>query len=122
MSGTPQDIAGAWLHSHEEDTATTAVYRPRDHPFPPSRRPRRGLTFRADGTFAELVPGPADRPREVAGRWRREEGGRVRVWFPEGGRTPFELTVLSCAGGVLTVEKRGDGPGSGSEHPDGHTW
>ncbi|MGW4637715.1 hypothetical protein ACWEN6_04260 [Sphaerisporangium sp. NPDC004334] len=105
MSGTPPDIVGAWLHSYEEDTETTSVYRTQGYPFPPSRRPRRGLEFRADGTFVALLPGSADRPREVKGRWERQEGGRVRISFPESDRTPFEVTVLSCAGGVLTIER-----------------
>jgi hypothetical protein len=109
VSETAPDIVGAWLHAYEEDTETTAVYRPQRYPFRPSRRPRRGLEFRADGTFVELLPGPADRPREVAGRWQRQEErqeeGRVRISFPEGDRTPYELTVLSCAHGVLTIAK-----------------
>lgn len=105
MSGTPPDIIGSWLHSFEEDTETTAVYRPADHAFRPSRRVRRGLEFRADGTFAELRPGPDDRPRAVTGRWRSPEPGRIEVAFPEGGGTPFELTIVSCAGGVLTIAK-----------------
>ncbi|GII86758.1 hypothetical protein Ssi03_47480 [Sphaerisporangium siamense] len=99
---TPPDITGAWLHSYEEDTGTAAVYRPADHPFRPSRRPRRGLEFRPDGTFVELRPGPADRPYPVAGRWRIRDG-HVRVTFPEGGAAPFDLTVLSRTAGKLTI-------------------
>ncbi|MBE3013521.1 hypothetical protein IL992_30730 [Microbispora sp. NEAU-D428] len=95
-------IVGEWLHSYEEDTDDAEVYRPAHHPFRPSRRPRRGLEFRADGTFVELRPGPADRPRPVRGRWHARGSG-VRVVFPEGGRT--DLTVLSCRDGVLTIAK-----------------
>jgi hypothetical protein len=105
VSEKPPDIIGAWLHSHEEDTETTALYRAQHYPFRPSRRPRRGLEFRADGTFVELLPGPADRPREVAGRWQRREGGRVRISFPGGARRPYELTVLSRTDGVLKIAK-----------------
>jgi hypothetical protein len=105
VSGTPPDIIGAWLHSYEEDTETTAVYRPYDYPFRPSRRVRRGLEFRPDGTFVALRPGPDDRPREVAGRWQSQGADRVQITFPEGLGTPFELTVLSCADGVLTIAK-----------------
>jgi hypothetical protein len=103
VSCTPPDIIGSWLHSYEEDTETTAVYRPYDHPFPPSRRPRRGLEFRADGTFVELRPGPDDRPRPVTGRWEVQADDRIQVAFPQGRGTPFELTVISCAENVLTI-------------------
>jgi hypothetical protein len=102
--GTP-DIVGTWLHSYEEDTGSTMVYRPAEHPFQPSRRVRGGLEFRPDGTFAELRPGPDDRPREALGRWRDQGAGRVRVSFPEGRGDPFELVVLSCENGVLTVAR-----------------
>ncbi|MBG0828883.1 hypothetical protein HS041_14005 [Planomonospora sp. ID67723] len=105
MSGTVPDVVGVWLHSYEEDTETTAVYRPRDHPFRPSRRPRRGLEFRAGGTFLELRPGPDDRPREVTGRWRSEGGDRIRVAFPEEDGAPIEISVISCADGVLRIAK-----------------
>jgi hypothetical protein len=105
MSRAPLDIVGSWLHSYEEDGESTAVYRPPDHPFPPSRRARRGLEFRADGTFVELRPGPDDRPRPVTGRWRAEEGGRVRVAFPARADAPMELTVVSCADDVLVLAK-----------------
>jgi len=105
VSCTPPDVIGAWLHSYEEDTETTAVYRPDDYPFPPARRGRRGLEFRADGTFVELHPGPDDRPRPAAGRWRSLGDGRIQITFPQGQGTPFELTVVSCTDGVLTIAK-----------------
>lgn len=106
MSCTPLDIIGAWLHSHEEDTETTAVYRPYDYSFPPSRRGRRGLEFRADGTFVELRPGPDDRPRPMVGRWRSEGDDRIQITFPQGHVTPLELTIVSCTDSALTIAKR----------------
>ncbi|GAA3166409.1 hypothetical protein GCM10010466_66500 [Planomonospora alba] len=99
------EIVGSWLHAYEEDTETTRVYRPAEHPFQPSRRVRDGLEFRSDGTFVEFRPGPDDRPRPTAGRWRDRGAGRVQVTFPQGRGDPFELVVLSCEGGVLTVAR-----------------
>jgi len=103
VNGAPPDLIGSWLHSYEEDTETTTVYRPSGHSFRPSRRVRQGLEFRADGTFVGLRPGPDDRPREVTGRWRAGAGGRVQVTLPQGHGPPFELDIVSCSGGVLTI-------------------
>ncbi|TMR10904.1 hypothetical protein ETD86_37705 [Nonomuraea turkmeniaca] len=105
MNEEAPDIVGAWLHAYEEDTDTTAVYHPEDYPFRPSRRPRRGMDFHADGTFVEWVPGPDDRPREVAGRWARQETDRIRVTFPEGQGEPFDLTVVSREGDTLSFAR-----------------
>jgi hypothetical protein len=41
----------------------------------------------------------------VTGRWRAEEGGRVRVAFPARADAPMELTVVSCADDVLVLAK-----------------
>jgi hypothetical protein len=102
VTGAP-DITGAWLHSFEEDTETTAVYRPSDHPFRPARRVRRGLEFRPDGTFVERHPGPDDRLRKRHGRWERQGPNRVAVTFPERpGRT---ITVVSRTAGKLVIAK-----------------
>ncbi|MEW2355704.1 hypothetical protein [Spirillospora sp. NPDC029432] len=96
----PAGVAGRWLHSREEDTASAEVYRREDHPFPPARRPRHGLEFRADGTFVELRPGPDDRPREAAGRWEDAGAGVLRAAFPDG-----RLRVLSWSGDRLLLAR-----------------
>ncbi|MFB4313877.1 hypothetical protein [Actinomadura sp. 21ATH] len=93
-------MTGRWLHSREEDTASADVYRREDHAFPPARRPRRGLEFRADGTFLDLRPGPDDRPREVAGHWEDAGAGVLRVVFPDG-----RLLVLSRSGDRLLLAR-----------------
>jgi hypothetical protein len=67
-------VLGSWLHSHEEDTATTAVYRRASYDFPPSRG-RKGFELRPDGTLTEKGIGPADRSVHTAGHWRLGEDG-----------------------------------------------
>ena len=62
----------AWMHSHEEDTADGQVFRPADFAFPPSRG-RRGFDLRPDGSYAETVPGPTDRPEEASGTWELDD-------------------------------------------------
>jgi hypothetical protein len=106
VSDALPDIIGSWLHSYEEDTASTSLYRPHDYPFRPSRRVRGGLEFRPDGSFIERQPGPDDRLHESVGRWKDQGSNRVRIAFPQGHRTPFELDIISCANGVLTIAKK----------------
>jgi hypothetical protein len=71
MSGKSIDVshlAQAWIHSHEEDTATTSVYRPATFPFRPSRG-RTGFHLRADGTLTTRQPGPTDQTETTTGKW-----------------------------------------------------
>jgi hypothetical protein len=75
-------LAGDWVHSHEEDTASEMVFRPADREFPLARG-RRQLTLRADGTFIESAPGPTDRPEEAGGSWEVDED-RLVLYRGEG--------------------------------------
>jgi hypothetical protein len=52
-------LAQAWVHSHEEDTATTTVYRPAGFPFPPSRG-RKGFHLQPGGTLTARNPDRAE--------------------------------------------------------------
>ena len=61
-----------WVHAHEEDTDDEMVFRPADHPFPPSRG-RMALELRADGTYVESSPGPVDVPEAHTGAWSLED-------------------------------------------------
>jgi hypothetical protein len=57
-----------WTHSHEEDSDTTAVYRPADFAFPPARG-RRSFDLGPGGRYTESAPGPSDKPRAGGGKW-----------------------------------------------------
>jgi hypothetical protein len=70
-------LVGRWLHSHEEDTDDTRVFRPADFDFPPARG-REGFELRDDGSGVELRPGPTDRPEQVEGSWELE-GDQLKV-------------------------------------------
>ena len=67
----PSQLAKAWLHSHEEDTATTTVYRPATFPLRPSRG-RKGFHLRPDGTLTVRQPGAADQTETADGTWKLE--------------------------------------------------
>lgn len=72
MSSKPIDVshvAQAWVHSHEEDTATTTVYRPAQFPFPPSRG-RKGFHLQPGGNLIARKPGPTDQTVKVEGTWK----------------------------------------------------
>ena len=60
-----------WLHSREESTQTTLVYRPTDgsFQFPPSRGGRYGYKFAKDGKGAYTYPGPTDATEEKPLTW-----------------------------------------------------
>ena len=61
-------LAQAWVHSHEEDTATSTAYRPSSFHFPRSRG-RKGFQLKSDGTLIARKPGPADQTEIAVGTW-----------------------------------------------------
>jgi hypothetical protein len=69
QSINPANLTKAWLHSREEDTATTSVYRPASYPFPPARG-RNGFELKPDGSLLESGPGPTDKTQKTIGTWR----------------------------------------------------
>ena len=77
-------LANTWVHSHEEDSSGTQVFRPADYDFPPARgRDRLGLE--PDGALIKSVPGPDDRSTtQPQGSWRVE--GKKLVLRHQDGR------------------------------------
>lgn len=94
-------LAQAWVHSHEEDTPTTTVYRPASFPFPPSRG-RKGFHLRPDGTLTARKPGPTDQTEIAAGKWKLAKG-QLEL-FPQG-ESPQVLSVASVDPDRLVVRK-----------------
>lgn len=88
-----------WVHVFEQDTAHTAVFRPEEGDIPLSRRPRRRIALRRDGTARLLIQGPDDRPVEHPALWTIEDEGivvRATAGLPEFlivDRTPERLLV-----------------------------
>jgi hypothetical protein len=93
-------LAQAWLHSHEEDTATTTVYRPAKYPFRPSRG-RQGFHLQLDGTMSSRRPGPADQTMTTVGTWKLT-GDQLELSAP--GETQV-LCVESIESDRLVVRK-----------------
>lgn len=94
-------LAQAWLHSHEEDTATTLVYRPVKFAFPPSRG-RSGFALRADGTLNARKPGPTDQTEHSDGTWKLD--GHELLLSPRG-QAVQRMNIDSVAPDKLVVRK-----------------
>src|SRR5262245_27072617 len=103
MESSPMEkLTGDWVHSHEEDGPGRQVFRPADHPFPPSRRPRRSLTLTPDGGLVEGIPGPDDRRRRESGTWSLD-GHRLTLLVS--GRQDRELEIEDLADDRLVVRE-----------------
>jgi hypothetical protein len=96
----PEQVAGRWIHSHEEDTADEMVFRSEDsgYEFPRSRG-REALELRPDGSYGGVVPGPTDKPEAAGeGEWAVVDGNRLVL--PD--RT---LEIVAAEPGILRVRR-----------------
>ena len=95
----PEQLAGRWVHSHEEDTEDEIVYRAESsgYDFPRSRG-REALELHPDGSYSGVVPGPTDKPEATGGGTWAVEGDRLVL--PD--RT---LEVTGAEEGVLRVKR-----------------
>jgi hypothetical protein len=100
------ELCRHWIHAHEEDHDDVQVFRPEEHPLPPSRG-RRHLDLRRDGSLLETRPGPDDRALAAPGRWTLV-GDRLRLFRDPAARTPDrELEVVSLEADRLVVKRAG---------------
>lgn len=97
-------LPGRWMHSQEEDTEGTEVYRPADFAFPPARG-RTGYEFKADGQAVYLGIAAADGSTYVPGRWELETADRVSIKTEDGRTQPLVLRVLECTPGKLVLSR-----------------
>ncbi|MFT4164030.1 MAG: hypothetical protein QM650_02170 [Microlunatus sp.] len=97
-------MPGRWMHSHEEDTANTEVYRPASYRFPPARG-RTGFELSADGRAEYLGIAAADGTDHLAARWELQPGNELRITVTEQQADPMVLTVLSCDSEKMTVSR-----------------
>lgn len=110
-----EDLAGQWFHSHEEDSADLAVYRPSAFPFPRGRLPRESITLRPDGSADLGRPGPVDRAERTPGRWHLED---AEVVIDTGDGRSLRLTVGGPDHSVLMMLPTGTG-GPDDDEPVG---
>ncbi|MDQ0850495.1 hypothetical protein QFZ65_002433 [Arthrobacter sp. B3I9] len=104
MSGPPAELVGIWLHSHEEDSGSTMVFRPRHYAFRPARW-RDAIEVQADGRCVWHGSGPDDRGQAMPGRWEDLGNGRAQITIPTAAGQPFQRQIQSCGPEKLVVEK-----------------
>lgn len=94
-----------WVHAHEEDTEEEMVFRPAEHPLPPSRG-RMAFELRPDGTFREEGLGAADVPEHATGSWELEDEERIVLGGGATGGVPRIMPISSCSSERLVILKR----------------
>lgn len=89
-------ITGTWLHSHEEDTADSMVYRHADYAFPPSRG-RNGYEFQKDYTGTYIGIAARDGSTSDRFTWRVSEDvvNQVMLIFGNGVKRVLTLSALN---------------------------
>jgi hypothetical protein len=97
-------MTGIWLHSHEEDTASTMVFRPRGYAFRPARW-RDAIEVRADGTCIWHGSSADDRGESVPGRWEDLADGQAQLIIATAAGDPRPRKIQSWAQNKLIVEK-----------------
>jgi len=103
MAVTVDRLHKRWLHSHEEDSAGQAVFRPASYAFPRSRG-RDGFELRPDQSLVDIGIAPGDGPQHASGTWALN-GQRLQFFSPSS-RTPArELEIVSADDDRLVVKK-----------------
>ena len=97
-------VIGSWIHSWEEDTADTIVFRPEEYPFAPSRG-REGFEFQTGGILVYHGFGPADEPLTSVGEWGWHAGDLIHVVVtdPQGATIDEVLRIVSCDAEILQM-------------------
>ena len=100
----PKGFAGRrWVHSHEEDTATTRTFRPATTPLPPARG-RYAFEVRGDGRLVERRLARDDAARDRDATWRVEDDGTI-CFFDAGQAEPTRrMRVVSVTKDRLVIE------------------
>jgi hypothetical protein len=89
-------LVGTWLHAHEEDTATEAVYRPADFDFPPARG-RRGYEFGPNHSGSYIGIAARDGAARTSCKWRLRKtraGLEIDLTFGDGRKEVLRVASL----------------------------
>ena len=93
-----------WLHSFEEDTGDTIVFRPNTFEFPPSRG-RTGFTLESGGVIKRYEIAPTDGLEEHIGEWEQVDKYRVKIKMKPESSPPqsYEVEIVYLDENVLKI-------------------
>jgi len=98
----PAALARHWVHSQEEDSGSSLVYRPKGYAFPPARG-RKALELEPSGAYTEHGYGPTDRRVTQGGGHFRLDGDQL-VLADAGGKER-RLRVVELGPNRLVLAK-----------------
>jgi hypothetical protein len=101
---TPEQLAGSWLHSHEEDTATERVYRRSDFDFPPSRG-RDGYEFLPGQDAKYIGIAARDGAVQTTVNWRLRTGEQPEIMLTLPNGQQRVLQIVSVDQDRLIIKK-----------------
>ena len=96
-------IDRVWIHAHEDDKNTLAVYRPADVITLPISRYRQTFLFNADQTCDYSVLAPNDAHYGEKGYWNFDMG--VVSIFNDDDQLQFRLEIVEANSQVLKIRK-----------------
>jgi hypothetical protein len=109
MKDLPNCIFKRWIHSFEEDSGSTKVFRSSDFDLPLTRAPRHGYEFRKDGEVFRLGSGASDENIAIKGRFRKEGENKLVLYFDddddESTKQQLRIEILSCDENVLKIKE-----------------
>jgi len=97
-------LAQGWLHSHEEDTGDTMVFRPSSFKLGPSRG-RAGFDLKPDGELVESRIAAVDGSLKQAGRWKLSETGKLYFYREDPAKPARVLEIESLSKDKLVVKR-----------------
>ncbi|MCB0546819.1 MAG: hypothetical protein KDD19_04475 [Phaeodactylibacter sp.] len=100
----PEELIGAWIHSHEDDTQEVKVYRPASYDFPPSRG-REGFNLMEGGECIYYGIAPADGSTNEPASWSWADGSMLTIKRKAEGAPEMVMEVVSVGEDMLKVKK-----------------
>ena len=94
-----------WVHSHEEDTADTMVFRPFDYDFPLSRG-RSSFELHSEGKLMQHGGvAPDDRKQRTPGRWELHDDDKLAFYTDASAQPSQVLHIKSIDKDRLVVKR-----------------